>query len=648
MAVHGATAVAHAVAVGMRLAVEGDGLVQRVQRSGRAERVDSYEGVPGSNAATARTLGLTSGVGAPIVTEGRVWGAVTVLGSGPSLPGSAEGRLGMFAKLVATAISNAQARTDLAELADEQTALRRVAELVARGVAQEELFGTVAVEASKLVGDEATTLVRIGDDRTYTVVAVCGGPAPVGTRIDVAPDDEGVVAEILRTRRPARLDDYGARSGPAYARDDYGVGSSVGVPIVVDDCVWGVLGATTTGRRLPATAERRLGQFAELVAAALANAQARDVVEKLAQEQAALRRVAELVARGAPLDEVFAAVAGEASALLGDQAAALLRYDPDEFGTVVAAHNSPATPGLRVPSDGDTATGRIRRTGRPFRVDSFEGTSLAGMARTLGVRAAVTVPILVEGRVWGSLSTSSAGSPPPANTEERLAQLAELAAAAIANAENKAQLTASRARVVATADETRRRLQRDVHDAAQQRLVHTIITLKLARDAIAAGHPPDELVHEALTHAERANAELRDVVHGILPAALARGGLRTGLESLAADLAVPVDVRVSAPRLPSRVEITAYFIVAEALTNVVKHAHATRVTVDVSVDGDTISIVVRDDGTGGADPANGTGLTGLSDRVHANAGTLTISSPPGRGTTVHAVLALAPPATATG
>ena len=140
VAMWGAEAVRHMMHVGMRLSVDGDGMVQRVQRSARAVRIDSYEGVPGTNATTARDLGLTSGVGAPIITEGRVWGAITVLGTGPPLPASAEDRLEMFAKLVATAIASAQARANLAALANDQAALRRVAELVARGAAPREIL----------------------------------------------------------------------------------------------------------------------------------------------------------------------------------------------------------------------------------------------------------------------------------------------------------------------------------------------------------------------------------------------------------------------------------------------------------------------------------------------------------------------------
>ncbi len=272
------------------------------------------------------------------------------------------------------------------------------------------------------------------------------------------------------------------------------------------------------------------------------------------------------------------------------------------------------------------------------RVDSLEGTALAGVAQTLGFGAGVVVPVTVEGQVWGALTVSVPGPPLPIGTEDRLAQFADLAAAAIANAENKRKLTESRARVVATADETRRRLQRDVHDGAQQRLVHTVIALKLARDEIADGDDAAELIAEALSNAERANSELRDLVRGVLPASLTRGGLQAGIESLITDVLLPVHVDIDVPRLPAATETTAYFIVAEALTNVVKHARATHAVVRITLQREVLAIEVHDDGAGGADPARGTGLTGLLDRVEAGEGSLTITSDAGKGTRLEVAL----------
>ncbi len=205
-----------------------------------------------------------------------------------------------------------------------------------------------------------------------------------------------------------------------------------------------------------------------------------------------------------------------------------------------------------------------------------------------------------------------------------------------------ADLEASRARILAAADESRRRLHRELHDGAQQRLVHAVIALKLARSAVEPGSTAAALVEEALSNAERASSELRDVVRSILPSPLVYGGLRVGLESLVADLGVPAELRCATPRLPPAVETTAYLVVTEALTNTVAHARARRVEVEVGLVGDTLVLEVRDDGVGGADTAAGTGLTGLRDRVEAAAGTWTLLSPQGRGTTVRATLPVRP------
>jgi signal transduction histidine kinase len=301
--------------------------------------------------------------------------------------------------------------------------------------------------------------------------------------------------------------------------------------------------------------------------------------------------------------------------------------------------------GLHVPFSAGTAIDELFRTGRPAHVDTYEATALADVTRELGIASTTAVPIAVEGRIRAALVASTAGPPLPVDTEARLAQFADLAAVAIANAEMHAKLIASRARVVATADDTRRRLQRDVHDGAQQRLVHALIALKMARNTVEVGSAAAELVEEALAQVERASSELRDIVRGILPTSLTHGGLRVGLESLVGDLALPVDVHITTPRLPAALETTAYFIVAEALTNVVKHSQAREVVLTVDLDGDTLVVEVRDDGVGGANSARGTGLTGLVDRVDAARGALTISSPPGGGTAVHAELPVRPDGT---
>ncbi|HEY0935106.1 MAG TPA: GAF domain-containing protein, partial [Trebonia sp.] len=625
------------VGLTVEIAEDDDGTAREVIRTHRPARRDNYRPTAAPLFSDG-TYGPGSSVSVPIIVEGRLWGLLGCVTEGRRLPTGTEHRLQQFAELVAAAIANAQARAEVQQLADEQSALLRVTELVARGASGPELFDAVAAEAAGLIDNEATTLVRYEGNRTFTIIATHGGPAPVGTSVVVPPGDEGSMSRMLREQRPNRLDDYASAPGPHFTRERYGLGSAVSVPIMVEGQLWGMLGCLTEGRRLPVDTEDRLQKFAELVTAAIANSQTQAEMQHLADDQAAFRRVAELVARDAPVEQVFAEVAAETSRVLGGRAAALLRFDPDGSAVVVATRDSPVAPGLRIPVGSHSDIGGLFRSGRPFRVDSFEQSDLAEVAREIGVTSGVAAPIIVEGGVWGALTTSASSAASPVKSEEHLEQFAALAAVAITNAENRAKLTASRARVVATADETRRRLQRDVHDGAQQRLVQTVITLKLGRDAAARGEPTADLINEALRHAERANVQLRELVHGILPASLSRAGLRSGLESLIADLTTPVDLQFSAPRLPAETETTAYFIVAEALVNVVKHAAANEARVCVGISGRSLTVEVSDDGVGGADATRGSGLTGLQDRVGAAGGTLTVSSDPGGGTTLRASL----------
>ena len=370
---------------------------------------------------------------------------------------------------------------------------------------------------------------------------------------------------------------------------------------------------------------------------------------RIAEERAALRRVAALVAGGVSPGELFDAANAEIARLVGADATALLRFESDDTVTLAAASPANAPIGARQPVDEPLRA--VRESGRAARfgpADMPTAGPFGDAARALGVRAAVAVPIEVDRCVWGvSVAASVHDEPFPADTEERIAGFAELVATAIAHAQARAELerliaelTASRARVVAAADETRRRIQRDLHDGAQQRLVHTIISLKLARAALGAdGNPgaPADLIDAALEHAQRATADLRELVQGIMPATLGRG-LRAGIEAIASQMDLPVRIDVTRSRLPPAVERTAYFIVAEALTNALKHAHATAVHVRAVVRGETLELEVRDDGVGGADPAGGTGLVGLTDRVAVGGGTIAITSPPGGGTTLAVTL----------
>ncbi len=372
---------------------------------------------------------------------------------------------------------------------------------------------------------------------------------------------------------------------------------------------------------------------------------AEDALRLLADEQSALRRVATLVARGVGAAEIFHAVAYEAGRLLGSQHTALIRFDPDGTGVVMHDLPGPAAirAGTRFSLEGDSVSGQVYRTGRTARMEDYGAAAgpAAAVARARGVRSSLGAPIVVEGRLWGVVaSTWTEMQSPPPDAEARLRQFTDLAASAVANAGHRAELVASRARVVAAADAARRKIQRDLHDGAQQRLVHTVVSLKLACNALREGDPDAEsAVAEALAHAEQANDELRELAHGILPGILTRGGLAAGVDSLVARLRIPVTVDVSVGRLPAATEASAYFVVAEALTNVTKHSGATSATVESRVEDGRLRVEVADDGVGGAD-AHGRGLLGLADRVAAFEGQFDVVSPRGEGTRLTATFPL--------
>jgi signal transduction histidine kinase len=366
------------------------------------------------------------------------------------------------------------------------------------------------------------------------------------------------------------------------------------------------------------------------------------------QVEAALRRVATLVARGATPEEVVAAVSEEAGQLLQADRTTMCRYESDGTATIVARWNATGgtvSIGAREPLGGNNLTTIIARTGRPARIGSYADASgpVGRVAQEVGYRSAVGTPIIVRGRLWGVMIAGSVG--PDAltpDTEARLASFTELVATAVSNAENLAELTASRARLVATADDTRRRIERDLHDGAQQRLVSLALALRTTRAAV-----PAELCDLDADLARVADGlvnvldDLREMARGLHPAILAEGGLGAALKTLARRCTVPVDLDVrTTARLPDRVEVAAYYVVSEALTNAAKHARATVIHVSAEKAGPILRLCIQDDGAGGADPALGTGLVGLKDRVESLGGTITVHSPAGAGTTLHAELPL--------
>jgi signal transduction histidine kinase len=363
---------------------------------------------------------------------------------------------------------------------------------------------------------------------------------------------------------------------------------------------------------------------------------------RLLEQQFALRRVATLVAQGVSPSQVFEVVTREVGLLSGGDFARMERYETDGSVTGLAAWSKDVgqlAVGTRFTLEGVSIAALVRQTDRPVRVDSFADASgpIAQEARRLGIWSSVGCPIVVAGRLWGVIAASSRSEEPfPADTESQMADFTELVATAIANAESRAELAASRARVVAASDETRRRIERDLHDGAQQRLVSLALRLRGAASAV----PPD--LHEV--QAELAGVrlgfegvleDLREISRGIHPAILSEGGLGPALRTLARRSSVPVVLTVEAEkRLPERIEVAAYYVASEALTNAAKHASASAVQVDVAMNGDELRLAIRDDGVGGADPARGSGLIGLKDRVEAIGGTIVVESVTGEGTSL--------------
>jgi signal transduction histidine kinase len=384
---------------------------------------------------------------------------------------------------------------------------------------------------------------------------------------------------------------------------------------------------------------------AERTRAARALAASEAAQRALADEQAALRRVATLVAGEAPPKRVFDQVTEEVGRLLGVPGASVVHFDRANAATVVGAWSETGTSrfpvGTSLDLDGDTVIAKVLRSGSAQRVERYEEASgtLAERVRSVGYRAAIAAPVTVGGALWGAvLAATMSDEPLPDGLERRLCDFAELVAQALANADAYEKLAASRAHLVEVGDAERRRLERNLHDGAQQRLVAVALELnmvgaKLDSDPGAAR----QLLSAAQENLAYGLDELRELARGIHPAILTRNGLGPALDALLAKTPVPVEIaELPEERLPEAVEAAAYYVVAESITNVAKYARASRVTVSVSRSNGSVSVSVSDDGAGGADPARGSGLRGLVARVEALNGRLDIASPPGRGTRIEA------------
>jgi signal transduction histidine kinase/putative methionine-R-sulfoxide reductase with GAF domain len=639
--------------IGSRWPLDSPGVVATVRQTGRSARLESYAHMTGEIAAVARGVGMRSAVASPIVVERRLWGAMVVLS--PRHEGfaeDAEARLTDFTELVATAIANAESREALGRLAEEQAALRRVATLVARDASSTEVFESVATEVGKLLDTDITVVGRYDGDGAATAIgswSASGGGVPVGTRSALG--GHNVLTIVAETGEPARVEGYAEATGEAaeIARR-YGWRSSIAAPIVVEGRVWGVmLVSTQRPEPFPAGAEGRLAVFTDLVATAVGNAQAYDELRRFGEEQATLRRIATLVAKGVQPEEVFAAVTEEVAATFG-AITDMMRFEHDRPGVVLVGVSKEIEEidipiGSRWDLDDALAAGRVYRTGRSARVGRADWSSVKGAigeaARRLGVVSTVACPINVEGSLWGVI-TVSAREELATETEQRLEKFIDLVTTAIANAEGKSELAASRRRIVAASDETRRRIERNLHDGTQQRLVSLGLAVRAAEASLPPGRNDlrDQLSGVA-AGLIAAVEDLQEISRGIHPAILSKGGLAPALRALAHRSAIPVDLEIATEgRLAEPIEVAAYFVASEALANAAKHSQASRIDVLLELRERSLLLSVRDDGVGGADTAHGSGLVGLTDRVDALGGSIRIQSRPGKGTQITTELPL--------
>jgi signal transduction histidine kinase len=613
----------------------------------------SFAGAAGAIAAEARALGIRSSVGCPIVVAGRLWGVMAAsTKSDDPFPPNIEAQIANFTELVATSIENAEARAELSRVADQQAALRRVATLVAEGAAPDPAFAAVVQEVGRLIEADVSVILRFDSDGTGTILARCGPndeAGQVGGRWK--PEPPWPIASVLATGESARADtdNMAPDDQPEFLRDgSVRVRSAIAVPITVEGRIWGTISVLSCRDPFPVNTEQRLAEFTELIATAIANSEARDELRRVASEQAALRRVATLVARGLGPEHVFAAVAEEVGTLIAAEATAVVRFEPDGGATFMGGHGwaAQAPPGTRYTLPPRLAIALVRATGRAARsdIDNPITAILPGGEAVEGIRSAVGAPIAVDGRLWGAIGIVSRVGPLPADAERRMTDFTELLATAIANAEAYTKLMQSRARIVTTADETRRRIERDLHDGAQQRLVSLALALRMAQRTVPAQLPGVRAsIGQAAEDLTAVLDELREISRGLHPAILSTGGLTAALRTLARRSAVPVKLVIETDaRYPAPIEIAAYYVVSEALTNAAKHADASQCGVVVQVRDSTLWLTVSDDGVGGAQPRQGSGLTGLRDRIEALGGSVHIVSPVRRGTTIQASLPIDP------
>jgi signal transduction histidine kinase len=539
---------------------------------------------------------------------------------------------------------------ELERVVAEQSALRRVATLVASGARTAAVVDAVSAEAALVVGAEAAAVTRFEDEDGRAHARVVGewaaptAPA-LGKDAAIPLDGDGTLSRIFQGAESARIDDYDALVGGAtsVARTQ-GFVSTAAAPIAVAGRPWGALiVATTRHTPLPDDAETRLGEFARLCSLAVATADSLEQLahaaalersrsaqlQRLLAEQAALRRIATLVAGDVPPDAIFAAVSEGAARVAGGESGAVARYD-GVTATIVGRWDDAGSRGMTL-SDGEAGVvDAVRHDGAPARRDDDGAPD--------GIRSIVAAPVFVAGRTWGALAVGTTSAALlPLGTEERLVRFANLIAIAVSSAQAWEELLDSRARVVQASEEERRRLGRNLHDGAQQRLAAVLTLLRIAEGRL---EPDPAAAREALARAideiATANSDLRELARGLHPVALSERGIEAALRSLTRSATVAVELQVTGERLPEPVESAMYYVAAEALANATRYAAAAGIRISIRQTETDALLEVADDGAGGADPFKGSGLRGLTDRVEALRGQLEIDSAPQRGTTIRA------------
>jgi PAS domain S-box-containing protein len=610
--------------------------------------------------ASAASLVLQEGI--PAASRGGVWTGENALlhRDGREIPVSQvllahrdpAGTVTFFSTIARDITERRTLETGLRQAQEEQGALRRVATLVAQEATPAEVFAAVAEEVAHTLDVPLTAIVRYEADETAIQVGAWGreNPFPVGTSWTL--DAHSVSGLVWRTGRPARVVDYADVPGKIAATlaREAGVRTAVGVPIVVNGRLWGVMMALSTEQTpLPAATEAPLASFTELVATAIANTQAREELRRLAEEQAALRRVATLVARGTDSHAVFEAVCAETGPLIGATSVNLAHFTPDGVNVTMAGwslRDTHVPTGTRLPFATDTINGLIQRTVAPARFDSYETSTseLATLIRQRGIRSEVGAPVIVEGQPWGALIAGTDNDELlPAGSEKRVASFAELIATAVSNATTRSELIASRARIVAAGDDARRRIERNLHDGTQQRLIALGLDLQAVQGKIPGeqqeAHRGVERIGRGL---EAVLEDVRELSRGLHPALLSQGGLGTSLRALTRESPIRVNLDIEVDqRPPESIEIAVYYVVSEALTNAAKHSQASEISVTVGTAGTMLRATIEDDGVGGAEASAGSGLVGLIDRVEALGGRFALDSPPNAGTRISMELPLA-------